>query len=624
MEQTTRRTEVRESVVVRFAGDSGDGMQLTGTQFTLASVFAGNDVATFPDYPAEIRAPAGTLAGVSGFQLHFAADQIHTSGDAIDVLVAMNPAALASNIAGLLPNGVLIVNSDSFSGKGLRMAGYENNPLEDETLDDYQLFSVGLGRLTSTALVDHDLSAREVERCKNFFALGLMCWLYERPVDAVEEELATTFQHKPRYLDANLTVFKAGYNYGENSEQFRIRYQVPEVPTKAPGRYRNITGNEALSLGLVAAGERSGRTLFLGSYPITPASDILHHLAKRKEFGVKTFQAEDEIAAICASIGAAWGNALAITTTSGPGVALKGEAIGLAVMTELPLVIINVQRGGPSTGLPTKTEQSDLLQAMYGRNGESPVAIVAARSPGDAFWVAYEACRIAIRHMVPVMLLSDGSIANSAEPWKVPGMADLPAFESTALATSEHIEGEFQPYSRDPDTLARPWPVLGTPGLQHRLGGLEKWDGTGHISYDPDNHDHMTRQRQERVDRIADEIGPCELIGKPEGDVLVICWGSTWGACLTAVRQLQAEGKSVTLLPLRWLNPMPTDLGERIAAFSRVLVPEINSGQLLKLLRGRFDFDGRGYNRVAGQPLKVADVRQAILDRLSDGAGETS
>ena len=617
MDQAARSTEVRQSVVIRFAGDSGDGMQLTGGQFTLASVFAGNDVATFPDYPAEIRAPAGTLAGVSGFQLHFAAEDIHTPGDHIDALVAMNPAALARNVNALDEGGLLIVNTDTFNNKGLRLAGYADNPLDDDSLRDYQLFPVDLGRLTAAALVEHDLTSREIERCKNFFALGLMCWLYERPVEAVEQELAATFRHKPRYLDANLTVFKSGFNYGENSDQFRVRYHVPEMPEKVSGTYRNITGNEALSLGLVAAGERSGRTLFLGSYPITPASDILHHLAKRKEFGVKTFQAEDEIAAVCAAIGAAWGNALAVTTTSGPGLALKSEAIGLAVMTELPLVIVNVQRGGPSTGLPTKTEQSDLLQALYGRNGESPVAVIAARSPGDAFWAAYEACQIAVRHMVPVILLSDGSIANSAEPWRIPAAAELPAFESTELASVEGLgETGFQPYARDPKTLARPWPVLGTPGLQHRLGGLEKWDGSGHISYDGDNHHHMTGVRQERVDRIAAELGPTELHGPAQGDVLVICWGSTWGACLTAVSGLQAEGKRVSLLSLRWLNPMPADLAEHIGRFTRVLVPEINGGQLFKVLRGRFHLDGQGYNRVAGQPLQVAAVRQAIIDCL--------
>ena len=613
MDQASRKTEIRQSVVIRFAGDSGDGMQLTGGQFTLASVFAGNDVATFPDYPAEIRAPAGTLAGVSGFQLHFASDRIYTSGDHIDVLVAMNPAALARNVPSLSEGGLLIVNTDTFNNKGLRLAGYAANPLEDDSLAAFQLYAVDLGRLTAAALVDLDLTSREVERCKNFFALGLMCWLYERPVEAVEEELAATFRHKPRYLDANLTVFKAGYNYGENSDQFRVRYQVPEVPTKIAGKYRNITGNEALALGLVAAGQRCGRTLFLGSYPITPASDILHHLAKRKDFGVKTFQAEDEIAAVCAAIGAAWGSALAVTTTSGPGIALKGEAIGLAVMTEMPLVIINVQRGGPSTGLPTKTEQSDLMQAMYGRNGESPLAIIAARSPGDAFWVAYEACRIAIRHMVPVMILSDGSIANSAEPWLIPQAADLVPIESTELASAADLgEDGFQAYARDPETLARPWPVLGTPGLQHRLGGLEKWDGTGHISYDGENHHHMTQIRQERVDRIARDLDPIKIHGEAEGDVLVISWGSTWGACLTAVLELQAEGKRVSLISLRWLNPLPTDLGEVIGRFRKVLVPEINNGQLIKILRSQLQFDGQGYNRVAGQPLPVSDVRQAI------------
>jgi len=612
-----KATQQLDSVVVRFAGDSGDGMQLTGGQFMMASVIAGNDIATFPDYPAEIRAPAGTLAGVSGFQLHFAANEIFTPGDAVDVLVAMNPAALAKNLGSLKEGGALIVNESSFSKKGLKMAGFETSPLENDSLDDYQLYKVDLARLTQDALAEHGLSAKEVARCKNFLALGLMCWLYERPVDTVVEEVTARFGSKPKYLEANLAAFKAGYNYGENSEQFLVRYQVPAVPDITAGTYRNITGNEAIAIGLVAAAQKAGRQLFYGSYPITPASDVLHYLSGYKHFGVRTFQAEDEIAAVCATLGAAYANALAVTGTSGPGLALKAEAVGLGVMTELPMVIVNVQRGGPSTGLPTKTEQADLLQSVYGRNGESPTAVIAARSPGDAFYAAYEAARIAIKHMMPVIVLSDGSIANGAEPWRVPDVDDLKAFESTELDTAEGLGEEgFQPYTRN-ENLARPWAKVGTPGLEHRLGGIEKWDITGHISYDPDNHHHMTMLRQDKVDRVTGSMAPLDVIGDKSGDVLVVSWGSTYGTCLTAVRQLQREGKSVSMVSLRWINPLPADLDAICNSFSTVLVPEINNGQLLKLMREQFSFNGRGYNRIAGQPLQVSAVRDAIVDCLS-------
>ncbi len=610
--------ETRDSVVVRFAGDSGDGMQLAGSQMTLASVMAGNDVATFPDFPAEIRAPAGTLAGVSGFQLHFAAGEVYTPGDAVDVLVAMNPAALAKNLAGLRKGGLLIANADAFTNKALKQAGYEQSPLEDGSLGEYQLFTVDMSRLVRDALVGTDLTTKEVERSKNYFALGLMCWLYERRLEVVEEEIRTRFAGKQRFLDANIAVLRGGWAYGENSELFRIRYQVPPAPAGRAGTWRNVSGNEALSLGLVAASVRSGRSIFFGSYPITPASDILHHLASQKRFGVKTFQAEDEIAAVCAAIGAAWGNQLAVTSTSGPGLALKAEAIGLAVMTELPLVVVNVQRGGPSTGLPTKTEQADLLQALWGRNGECPMAVIAPRSPSDAFAAAYEASRIAMKYMLPVMVLSDGAIANGAEPWRVPETDELADFEIPKLDTAEGLEDGFAPYVRDPQTLARPWPQLGTPGLEHRIGGIEKWDGTGHISYDPENHHHMVTLRQRRVDGIAAELPDAQVDGAEQGDVLVVSWGSTWGSCLTAVRKLQREGKSVSLLHLRWLNPMPKNVGALLANFRTVLVPEMNLGQLYKVLRTRYDFHGRPFNRVAGQPLRVEDVVAQINDALSN------
>lgn len=616
---TGKSVEVRESVVIRFAGDSGDGIQLTGGQFTAASAAAGNDTATFPDYPAEIRAPAGTLAGVSGFQLHFSSRDILTAGDRADVLVVMNPAALASNKRWLKGNGVLIANADAFTVKNLAMAGYASNPLEDGSLADYQVFEIDLSRLTGDALQGLAMTAKEVERCKNYFALGLVFWLFERDASIVEEEIRQKFSAKPMLLDANLRVFHAGWDYGENTELFQVRYRVPAADDIAPGTYRSISGNEAVALGLIAAAHQAGLDLFLGSYPITPASDILHELAKHKQFGVKTFQAEDEIAAICAAIGASFANQLAVTTTSGPGIALKSEAMGLAVMTELPLVIIDVQRGGPSTGLPTKTEQSDLMQVLYGRNGESPLAVLAIRSPADAFDCAFEACRVAIKYRVPVVLLSDGAIANGAEPWKIPDISTLPTIEPNFLNSADNLAGgKLLPYDRNPETLARPWVYLGTKGLEHRIGGLEKWDKTGHISYDAQNHHHMTLLRQAKVDGIAQDIPAIEVVGPTSGDLLVVTWGSPWGSVRTAVKELQSAGKSVAHVHLRWLNPMPRDLGEILQRYGRVLVPEINNGQLAQVLSARYPRQFDRYNRIAGQPLSVQEVKQAMVGLLPD------
>ncbi len=618
LHSSKKAAQTRESVVIRFAGDSGDGIQLTGSQFTSASALHGNDTATFPDYPAEIRAPAGTLAGVSGFQLHFASRDIFTPGDRADVLVVMNPAALAANRKWLKPNGILIANRDAFSAKNLKMAGFTENPLDNESLSGYQLFVVDLARLTNDALSDMGLTAKEVERCKNYFALGLVFWLFDRPISVVEDDIKHKFAKKPQLKDANLRVFHAGWDYGENTELFSIRYTVPAADDIVPGKYRSISGNEATALGLIAAAHQSGRTLFYGSYPITPATDILHTLAAHKDFGVRCFQAEDEIAAICSAIGAAFGNQLATTGTSGPGVALKSEAIGLAVMTELPLVIVNVQRGGPSTGLPTKTEQADLFQAIFGRNGECPVPVIASRSPADAFECAYEACRVAMKYMTPVMLLTDGSIANGAEPWRIPDVKDLPEIKVEMLDSVEKLGGQpFEPYGRDPTTLARPWIQLGTKGLEHRIGGIEKWDKTGHISYDPANHHKMIKIRQAKVDGVAQDIGPSHLLGDDHGDVLVLAWGSTYGSCLTAVRELRAEGKSVSHLHLRWLNPLPADLEAILGRFRTVLIPEINNGQLLQVIRGKFAIDAKGYNRIAGQPLSVGEVKNAIVEHLA-------
>ncbi len=600
-----------EDAVIRFAGDSGDGMQLTGGQFTSTSALLGNDLATLPDFPAEIRAPAGTLPGVSAFQVRIADYDIHTPGDAPDVLVAMNPAALKKSIRDLKPHGILIANTDEFTDRNLKKAGYEQNPLEDGSLAGYRVHSAAITSMTHRALEDSDLDSKSKNRCRNMFALGMCYWLFSRPLETTVEWLNQKFAKRPEVADANVKVLKAGYNFCDITQLFQVRYEVVGAHL-APGVYRNIDGNTALSIGLVAASRRSGLPLFLGSYPITPASDILHELSKYKEFGVTTFQAEDEIAAVCAAIGSAFGGALAVTTTSGPGLALKSEAINLAVMVELPLVICDIQRGGPSTGLPTKTEQADLLQAMFGRNGESPVPILAASSPADCFDVAVEACRIAVRHMVPVILLSDGYIANGSEPWRLPQVEDLPDLRIDFRTDPEG----FQPYARDPRTLARPWAIPGTPGLEHRIGGLEKEDVTGNVSYDPENHEKMTRLRAEKVARVADEIPPLEIDGAPEGELLIVGWGSTLGSIRGGVGLARAEGLEVSAVHLRHLNPFPRDLGEVLSRFEKVLVPEMNSGQLALLLRAAYLVEVVSMTKVQGKPFFRSEIHDKIREIL--------
>ncbi|MCE9547796.1 MAG: 2-oxoacid:acceptor oxidoreductase subunit alpha [Planctomycetia bacterium] len=593
------------SATVRFCGDSGDGMQLAGTQLTNTSALAGNDIATFPDFPAEIRAPRGTKAGVSGFQIQFASTEIFTPGDRVDALVAMNPAALVTNLADLNPGGALIINRDAFDEKGLKQAGYETNPLEDGSLKSYRLFPVDMTRMTRLAVESQGLGTKESDRCRNFFAMGLAFWLYNRSLEPTLRYIDEKFGKRPAVAEANRLALKAGYNFGETTEALPSQYFVPAARLKS-GHYTNIMGNTALAWGLMAAAKLSGRDLFLGSYPITPASDILHELAKHKEFGVRTFQAEDEIAAVTSAIGAAYGGAMGITTTSGPGVALKQEAIGLAIMTELPILIINVQRGGPSTGLPTKTEQADLLQAIYGRNGESPLPVIAARSPADCFDVAQEAWRIATRFMVPVMLLTDGYIANGSEPWLVPDFNKLPKIE--VKHPGPIAEGEtFMPYARD-EYLARPWALPGTPGLMHRIGGLEKQDITGNVSYDPLNHEHMVRLRQQKVDNVALAIPKQEVSGPPKGKLLVVSWGGTYGACLTAVQHAQSQGLAVAHAHLRYLNPFPSNMGELLKSYDKVMVAELNLGQLNMLLRAKYMVDTVGYNKVQGRPFSVAEL----------------
>ncbi len=606
-----------DSVVIRFAGDSGDGMQITGSQFTNTSALAGNDIATFPDFPAEIRAPAGTLPGVSGFQVHFSSGEIFTPGDDPDVLVAMNAAALKVNL-GTLPKGrVVIVNTDGFDAANLSKAGYAKSPLEDGSLDGYQGIRVPLSSLTIRALDQSPLSAKERLRCKNFYALGIMYWLYSRSMESTEAWIRRQFAKKPDIMDANLTVLKAGYAYALASELFQVRYEVPPAP-QAPGLYRNISGNKALALGFYAASVRSGLPLFIGSYPITPATDILAELARLKPQGVVTFQAEDEIAAVCSAIGAAFGGSLALTTTSGPGLALKAEAIGLAITTELPLVVVDVQRGGPSTGLPTKTEQADLLQAICGRNGESPVAVVAAMTPSDCFAAALEACRIAVRHMTPVILLSDGFIANGSEPWAVPGVEGLPEIP---VHFRTEPEG-FRPFERDPDTLARPWVKPGTPGLEHRIGGLEHQDGTGNVSYDPQNHERMTRLREEKIARIARDIPDAEVFGDPAGEVLLVGWGGSYGALHAAALACRKKGLSVSHLHLRHLNPMARNVGKALKSYRKVIVAELNRGQLDLLLRARFLVDTVRYSKVQGLPFAVAEIVEAVEKTLAGKALE--
>jgi 2-oxoglutarate ferredoxin oxidoreductase subunit alpha len=601
-----------DQVVIRFAGDSGDGMQLTGDRFTMDTASLGNDLSTLPNYPAEIRAPQGTFAGVSSFQLHFADHLIKTPGDAPDILVAMNPAALKANIRDLPRGATIIVDSDEFTTRNLSKVGYATNPLEDGSLESYKVHAVGLTSLTVAALSGLSLSRKDAERSKNMFALGLLSWMYHRPTEATENFLKAKFGKKPEILQANLLAYKTGWNYGETTEDFAVSYEI--APAKMPpGRYRNISGNVALAYGLIAASQLSGLKLFLGSYPITPASDILHELSKHKKFGVITFQAEDEIAAVGSALGASYGGALGITATSGPGVTLKSEMIGLGVMLELPLIVIDVQRGGPSTGLPTKTEQADLLQAMFGRNGESPVVVIAPSTPSDCFAMAMEAARIATTYRVPVFLLSDGYIANGSEPWKIPDVATLPDLTVEFAQTQEN----FLPYLRDPQTLARPWAIPGTKGIEHRIGGVEKADKTGEISYDPTNHDLMVRAR---AAKIAGIVVPDLVVDDPSGDaeVLLLGWGSTYGPISAAVELLRTNGEHVAQAHLRYINPFPKNLGDVLNKYSKVIVPEMNLGQLSMLLRSQFLKDVIGYNMVRGLPFTTSEIVQATMEVLHD------
>ncbi len=624
----TKQVKQLDRVIIRFAGDSGDGMQLTGDRFTQETAAFGNDLSTWPNFPAEIRAPAGTLPGVSSFQLHFADHDILTPGDAPDVLVAMNPAALRANIRDLAAGATLIVDIHDFTSRNLTRAGYGDNPLEDGSLDNYSLHAIDLTGLTVESIKGFALSRKDAGRAKNMFSLGLLSWLYGRPVESTEQFLAKRFARSPDIRDANLAAFKAGWNFGETTETFSVSYEVKPAPMPS-GTYRNISGNLALSYGLVAASVRSGLPLFLGAYPITPASDILHELSKHKRFGVMTFQAEDEIAGIGAALGASFGGALGVTTTSGPGISLKSETIGLAVSLELPLVVVDVQRGGPSTGLPTKTEQSDLLQAMFGRNGEAPVPIVAPHSPGDCFDAAMEAARIAVTYRTPVMLMSDGYLANGSEPWQLPDVRALPTidpgFASAANHETETGDEEFWPYQRDPQTLARPWAVPGTPGLEHRLGGLEKADGHGNISYDPRNHDLMVRTRQAKVDRIAETVTPLQ-VDDPSGKarVLVLGWGSTYGPIGAACRRLRNRGLHVAQAQLRHLNPFPPNVGDVLHAYDRVVVPEMNLGQLAMLLRAKYLVDVLGYNQVRGLPFTATELETVLTTAVEAANSEAN
>jgi 2-oxoglutarate ferredoxin oxidoreductase subunit alpha len=606
-----------EEATILFAGDSGDGSQTIGTQMTETTALIGNDVATLPDYPAEIRAPAGSLAGISGFQLHFSSEQIHTPGDLCDVLVAMNPAALKVHLHKLKPNGILIINVDNFARRSLRLAGYEDNPLEDGTVAKYQVFSVELTRLTRKALENTDLTTREIDRCKNFFALGMILWLYNRSMEYTMKWVKTKFASKPQYIEANILALRAGNIYCEATEQFAVSYDVKPAVFE-PGTYRNIEGNMATVLGLIAASHRSGLPLVYGSYPITPASDILHGLAQYRNFGVVTMQMEDEIAAVGVAIGAAFSGSLGVTGSSGPGLALKSEAINLAMIAELPLVVCNIQRAGPSTGMPTKTEQSDLLQMFYGRNGESPIPIIAPSRPYDCFETVYEACRIAVKYRTPVIFLSDLYIGMGAEPWRIPKLSELPEIKAD-FAGREYAHGSgFEPYQRDPETLARPWAKPGTPDLEHRIGGLEKSDITGHVSYDAENHERMVEIRAEKVARIANEIPPTEIFGAQEGDLLLLGWGGTYGAIRTAVEHCVEDRLSVAHVHLRHLNPFPNDLVNILNRFKKVLIPELNSGQLLQLIRGTYLIEAIGLNKVQGQPFHVFELASKIDEILKE------
>jgi 2-oxoglutarate ferredoxin oxidoreductase subunit alpha len=609
---------VLQDVVIKFAGDSGDGMQLTGQQFTNNTALLGIDLATFPDFPAEIRAPIGTLPGVSGFQIHFSSNPVYTPGDTCDVLVAMNAAALKVNLKGLKKGGKIIANLEGFDAKNLRLAVYPEgiNPLEDGSLDGYELTKVDITKLTREALKSNtELGTKERDRAKNMFVLGLIYWLYNRNLDNTIDFLEEKFGKKENILKSNIDVLKAGYYYGETAELFNARYKV-EKSKMEPGTYRSIMGNQALSMGLIAASQKSGLPLFLGSYPITPASDILHELSKYKNFGIKTFQAEDEIAGITAAIGASYGGSIGLTTTSGPGMALKTEAIGLATMLEIPLLIINIQRGGPSTGLPTKTEQSDLMQAYYGRNGEAPIPVLAASTPSDCFFMAFEAVKIALQHMTPVILLSDGYIANGAEPWKFPAAADLPTIEVKFKTSLAEGEEKFLPYKRD-EKLARPWAIPGTAGLEHRIGGIEKQHETGNVSYDPENHEFMVKMRQAKVDKIADYI-PLQTIdsGAETGKILVLGWGSTYGTIKSAVLQLQSQGKAVSHAHIKYMRPFPKNLGAILAGFETILIPEINNGQLIKIIRDQYLVDAKAYNKIMGIPITKLELVTAIESYL--------
>ncbi len=612
----TKQVQKLDHVIIRFAGDSGDGMQLAGDRFTQETAVFGNDLSTFPNFPAEIRAPAGTLPGVSSFQLHFADHDILTPGDAPDVLVAMNPAALKANLKDLPRGGDLIVNTDEFTKRNLAKVGYQASPLEDGSLEQYRVHALPITSMTVKALESFDITRKDAERAKNMFALGMLSWLYDRPAEGTLAFLKAKFASRPEIMQANLAAFQAGWNFGETTEAFSVRYEVTPA-TLPPGTYRNINGNTALAYGLITASQLSGLPLFLGSYPITPASDILHELARHKRFGVRTFQAEDEIAAVGAALGAAFGGSLGVTSTSGPGMLLKAETINLAVSVELPLIVCDIQRAGPSTGMPTKTEQADLLQAMFGRNGESPVPVVAAASPADCFHVAIEAARIAVKYRTPVILLSDGYLANGSEPWLIPEIASLPDLRSQ-FAFAKPGDQQFRPFLRDPQTLARPWAIPGTPGLEHRVGGLEKADVTGDISYDPDNHDRMVRLRQAKVDGIAADIPPLS-VDDPDGDarVLVIGWGSTYGSIGAAVRRVRGAGHPVARAHLRHLNPFPPNLGEVLRRYDKVLLPEINLGQLALLLRGRFLVDVISYNRVRGLPFRASELAGVIEDVIA-------
>nr|WP_294906494.1 2-oxoacid:acceptor oxidoreductase subunit alpha [uncultured Lacibacter sp.] len=609
----TRTQELLQDVVIKFAGDSGDGMQLTGSQFTNNTALMGIDLATFPDFPAEIRAPQGTLAGVSGYQLRFSSDHVFTPGDECDVLVAMNAAALKANLKAIKKGGKIIVNTDGFDAKNLRLANYPEgvNPLEDDSLSNYDVIKMDVTKMTREALSDITMGMKEKDRAKNMFVLGFLYWMYNRDMESTVNFLTEKFGKKPDILESNIRVMKAGYNYGDTTETFTTTYKVEKAKMEA-GVYRSIMGNQAVSYGLIAAAQKSGLQMFLGSYPITPASDILHELSRHKAFGIKTFQAEDEIAAITSAIGAAYGGALGVTTSSGPGIALKGEAMGLAVMLEIPLLIINIQRGGPSTGLPTKTEQSDLMQAYYGRNGECPMPIVSASTPADCFDAVYEAVRISVQHMTPVMFLSDGYIANGAEPWKFPKSADLPEIKVNFKKGLDEGEEKLQPYKRD-EKLVRPWAIPGTPGLEHRIGGIEKQDITGNISYDPENHQHMVKTRQAKVDKIADYIPEQKLDSGPStGKVLVLGWGSTYGAIKSACTELQAQGKSVAHAHLRYIRPFPKNLGDILKSYDTVLVPEINNGQLIRIIRDVYFVDAKGYNKIKGVPITKGELIEEI------------